>query len=354
MQNLILKPEAKMQEKLFASRANKIIVCQEHSQIYKSQQAPRINLRDVAIKLAEIKNLKFKLQSDSPSLESYYKYKLKPRIKKTRKLIIDMREQKSPISKPLIQELKNSKSSLIIINRLGAASLIMCHDCGYIEKCENCDVPLVYHIKYNKLLCHHCVFSKQAPNICKKCKSWNIKYLGTGIEKIEQEIAKLSLGNSVKISTLKQNLKKSDLIAVINFDSILNMPDFRASEKTFQNLIKLNNLAQKKLIIQTYMPEHYVFNFSKFYKQELKIRKTLNYPPFCQLIKLTYRHKNYFKAKNTAFELAKRLKNILGPAPAFIPKKRNFYYWNIILRNRNQLSLVPDYWTIDVDPINVL
>lgn len=360
MSKIILKPEAGMHKKVFAclagrraSNAKKIIIQEEHSQIYKSQQAPRFNLRDVAIQMAKIKKIKLELKSDTPSLESYHKYKLCPKIKKTEKNIIDMRQEKNIISRALVKALKNAKSCVLFINRLGAATFILCRDCGYIAKCENCDVPLVYHIKENQLLCHHCTFKTKAPVTCPQCNSWQIKYLGTGIEKIKQEISKLKFKNKILITTLKQKLPKADLIAVINIDNILNLPDFRAPEKTFQALVKLNNLA-KKMLIQTYNPEHYVFDFENFYKQELKIRKTLNYPPFCQLIKLTYRDKSPYKAKISAFKLAKQLTGVLGPAPAFIPKKRNFYYWNIILRDKKQLKKVPNNWVIDVDPIDML
>ncbi len=366
----IIQPTQGMYSKLFTENAKlkKIIIKDEHSPLYKSQRAPRINLRDAAIKLAEIKKTKFELQSDTPSLESYYKYKLKPKIEKTKRQIIDMRGEKNIISDALVQELKKSKSSLLFLNRLGGATLILCQDCGYIAKCENCDAPLVYHISENQLICHHCNFKTKALLTCPKCNSWRIKYLGTGIEKVKQEIAKLKLSHKILITTLKLSLPRVDLIGVVSADTILHLPDFRSPERTFQALVKLNNLCQK-IIIQTYVPEHYVFDFDNFYQKELKIRKELNYPPFCQLIKLTYRHRNFLKAKTEAFKLIKKLKTencelitILGPAPAFISKKRNFYCWNIIIKIKNQkskiknqiLEKVPNDWIVDIDPINLL
>jgi len=366
---LYLKPGKGMFKKLFASNANykKIIIQDEHSPLYKSQRAPRINLRDVAIKLAEIKKIKFELQSNAPSLESYYKYKLKPKIKNTKRQIIDMRGEKNIISGALLQELKKSKFSLLFLNRLGAATLVLCQDCGYIAKCENCDGPMVYHLFGNQLICHHCGFKAKALLTCPKCGSWRIKYLGTGIEKVKQEIAKLKISNKILITTLKQKLPKADLVGVISADTILHLPDFRSPERTFQALVKLNNLS-KKMIIQTYGPEHYVFDFDNFYQRELTIRKELNYPPYCQLIKLTYRHKNYYKAKTEAYKLYKILNTkyqipILGPAPAFISKKRNLYYWNIILKfsifnfqfSKNKiLEKVTSDWILDIDPVSLL
>ena len=358
----IIKPEKGMYEKVFAFCANKMIIQDEHSPLYKSQRAPRINLRDAAVKLAEIKKNKFELRSDTPSLESYYKYNLKPKIKNIRRQIIDMRGKKSIISDVLLQELKKSKSSLLFLNRLGAATLILCQDCGYIAKCENCDGPMVYHLFENQLICHHCGFKSKALLTCPKCNSWQIKYLGAGVEKIKQEIAKLKLSNKILIMTLKQRLPRVDLIGVISADTILHLPDFRSPERTFQALVKLNNLC-KKIIIQTYTPEHYIFDFDNFYQKELKIRKELNYPPFCQLIKLTYRHKNLLKAKTEAFRVSKILNTkyqipILGPAPAFIAKKRGLYYWNIIIKNLKlkikNLDMVPTDWIVDVDPVSLL
>ncbi|MFH1392364.1 MAG: hypothetical protein ABIG90_01620 [bacterium] len=373
LKTIILKPQKGMYKKLFACLAGrralnikKIIIKDEHSSLYKSQRAPRINLRDVAIKFAQIKKIKFELKSDTPSLEAYYKYKLKPKIKKTQRQIINMQGEKSIISRALAQELKKSKSSLLFLNRLGAATFILCQDCGYIAKCKSCDVPLVYHLEENQLICHYCGFKAKALLTCPKCNSWQIKYLGAGIEKVKQEIAKLKLSNKILITTLKQNLPRVDLVGVISADTILHLPDFRSSERTFQALIKLNNLC-KKMIIQTYAPEHCVFDFANFYQRELKVRKELNYPPYCQLIKLTYRHKNFLKAKTEAYRLFKKLQTpnsklqtILGPAPAFISKQRGLYYWNIIIKIKNQISKikilekVPSDWIIDVDPISLL
>jgi len=373
IKKLTIKPTGEIRFKLFAQYANlkSIIIEQEHNNLYKSQQAPRFNARDIALKLAQIKRIPIKLTSDSPSIEAYYHYNLAAKInKKTKMHLIDMKQEKNDIfSQKLLQKIQKAKSVLLCINRCGAASALICRKCGWVLKCKNCDVPLVYHPNDKNLLqCHHCSFKTNIPPLkCPQCQNSNLDYLGGGVDKIKQEIKKYNLPGKVYISTIKEKLPQTDLTALICADTALYLPDFRSAENTFYNLVKLNNLAKKDFIIQTYHPNHYVFNLDSFYQNELKIRKKFNYPPFCQLIKLTFRHKSPQYAQEQAYKLSKKLKNnfnldVLGPAPGFISKKRNYYFWNILVKLPNQArklkqnlrKLVPDNWIVNVDPLNTL
>lgn len=405
----------------------KIIITSEHDPGYKStDQAPRYDARKVAQKLSQLSKSKLVFQSSVPSVKSYYwstkdKYQLKitPLSFPSSFSIVDMREEITKGNYSIFSGLLNKKiekildkkgQAILFINRRGASTFIICRDCGYVVKCPQCEVPLVYHIlnsnsKEDKLICHHCNYRQKPPNVCPQCQSHRIKYFGTGTQKVELETKKrfsqarvtrldsdlspkakekiiedwknkkTNLLVGTQIITRIPELAKTDLLAVISADTILHLPDFKSSERTYQLIRQLVSLTDRA-VIQTYNPENPAFqavkkqNSKSFYQKEIEFRKALSYPPFSQLIKLTYFHINSARAEREAKKLIRVLSAvkpqsdflILGPAPGFIPRLRGRYRWQIILKltSRNLeikdklLKLVPSDWTIDVDPESLL
>lgn len=308
---IILKPKKGMLDNLFSFAENleKIIIKDKYNNNYKLIKRPRLDLRKIAEKIAKISGA-------------------------------ELIKEEIIINKNKIKLVTSPKDLLIadylVFNRLGHSTLIRCADCGFIKKCNYCDVPMVYHLRENNLLCHHCSYQEKPLLICKKCKGVNIHYLGQGIERFKDK----------KIYTFNKNLKPANIIGIVSVDHVLNLPDYRAPEKVWHMLIKLNNLAKKQLLIHTYNPQHYVFDIQNFWQKHQIIKASL--------VKLAYRHKNSNIAQKTAILTAKKLKPYLGPAPAFIPKKRGFYCWNMILKNLKTLPYLGPGWDIDRDPVDLL
>lgn len=423
-----------------------VIIDEEHDSSYKSyDQAPRYNARDCAIKLAKIFNAKTILGSATPSLESYHKTNLGEYIlcelskryysgeKMPNVEIVNMKEEMkkknfSLFSQKLQEELKNiqrqKRQAILFLNRRGTATFVLCQDCGYVAKCKKCEVPLVCHskAKFDKkiiysqnLMCHYCGNEKNIPLTCPRCGGPKIKLCGAGTEKVEMEIKdilpkmkirrldadtmnKKFVHQKAYFDFLKQkyniligtqmiakgwDIPGVDLVGIVLADTVLNLPDFRSSERTFQLILQVAGRTGRKdnpgkVILQTYQPENPAiltaakYDLKTFYKQEIAHRRELNYPPFSRLIKIIFRHKNKRKAREKIFDLAKNLQSqitnyklpitVLGPAPAFIPKIRNFYIWYLILKSeisniklRNKLlSVIPPGFLIDVDPESLL
>jgi len=437
IQNLVLTPATK--SLVFAPFTNlkSIIIENESSELYKSWgRKPYYNAKDIAIELTKIHKAKLVLKNDLPSIETYYwaeqkKYKLlfknqdsklPPRARLAKggrtQNLIDMRKEMrngnfSIIGRELQEKLKDSQKSIIYIARRGTSTFILCRECGYVSICKDCELPMVFHEDKpsRRLVCHHCGKDDIAPVLCPKCKSAKIKYFGAGTQKVESEVKKLfpekmvlrldsdiaekpaqqekilkdykENGNAILVGSqmlLNKNLK-ADLAAIISIETILNLPDFKSQERVFQIINQVKKMAGKEFFLQTYNPENFTIktalenNFEKFYNEEIKNRKAFNYPPFSQIIKLTYGHKNPLQAKNQAKILSEKLKTrikqlaisneqltILGPIPAFVMKEKNKYCWNIVLKNRIRdlnlrnklLIIVPSNWEIEVDPDSLL
>ena len=324
------------------------------------------------------------------------------------------------IKKILLADKHNQ--AIFYINRRGAANFVLCRDCGYTELCPNCEAPLAHHLSENRplLLCHRCGTKKLAPGLCPACRSWRIKTFGAGTQRAELELKKLfpelkilrldsdaapdiktqqtiieefrEKKAQVLIGTqmlLNQSLPKVDLVALLAADTLLRLPDWRAGERTWQTVAALKNLLVEKspqpLLIQTYNPENQTLssaaqgNWQTFYQQEIEARQELDYPPFSQLVKLTFRHKIAKRAGQEAQFLAAKLRNankdadvqISDALPAFVPKEKGKFAWNIIikfkitdpklqisneflLRRNSLLQYVPSNWEIDVDPEDLL
>jgi len=401
-----------------------ITIENEESPLYRSWgRKPYYNAKDIVIELAKIHKAKLTLKSQLPSIETYYwtknkKYKLLIQNSKFKiqNSIVDMREELrnrnfSIISRELQERLNKVNKSILYIARRGTATFILCRECGYVSMCSDCDVPMVYHEDKpsKRLTCHHCGKDDIAPVLCPKCRSIKIKYFGAGTQKVESEIKKIfperkifrldsdiaekpeqqqkiiqefSKENSAILigsqMLFSKNLK-ADLVAIISIETILNLPDFKSSERVFQTINQLQKMTNKYFLLQTYGPDNFAIktaienNFTKFYNEEIKIRKLFNYPPFSQIIKLSFEHKNPEKARNETKILLQKLKtqiknlkitdlDLFGPVPAFVSRVANKYRWNIVIKSkikdlklRNRLLIIiPSTWNIEVDPETLL
>lgn len=315
----------------------------------------------------------------------------------------------------LISSTLNAKEQVILLlNRRGFSTFILCRECGYVMTCDNCSSTLVYH-NSGKLQCHYCHKLKKVPDICPKCSSRYIKYFGTGTQKLEEELCKEF--PSAKIARMDYDTtkgtfshdkiindfksKKYDIllgtqmvakghdiknvtaVGIISADSALNIPDFRSAERTFALLTQAAGRAGRgnlegNVIIQTYNSNHYALLASKnhdyeaFYNEEILYRKQLNYPPFTSLIKITFINKDKNIAKESAQLLIDELRNIniltnielLGPFTPPIDKINNLYRYNILIKGIS-LSNIKNYFyetkiyikpniSIDVDPMSIV
>lgn len=320
---------------------------------------------------------------------------------------------------------KKSGKAILFINRRGFSPIILCRECGHVLHCKNCEAPLVYHQTSGGsavLICHHCNAREKPPNVCPGCGGFRIRQFGAGTERVEEEfkkefsripfiridsdsaprveeqveiLEKFAKGKvRVLIGTqllLKRDLlSRGDTVAVVSIEPMLNFPDFRSGERSLRLLRGLGRFAKRNFILQTYSPDHYIFKHlyshdeSQFFEEELGARKEFSWPPFCEVTKLTYSHPNFDKAKQEAEILRERLNTqirhlekfrnlsptafqLLGPAPAFIPKVRGKYVFHLLIKFRDSsyddtvmelrnkiLGIVPNSWTIDVDPVEIV
>ncbi|MDQ1234913.1 primosomal protein N' (replication factor Y) [Paenibacillus sp. SORGH_AS306] len=404
-----------------------IIMDEEHETSYKQEESPKYHARDVAIHRAHQHNAVVILGSATPSLESYYAARSQANDEFMPTLleihgralgselpaveIIDMREElkegnRSMFSRPLHQaiedRLEKKQQIVLLLNRRGHSTFVMCRTCGYVAECPNCDISLTYHQRSNSLRCHYCGHAEPAPQICPECGSEHIRYFGTGTQRVEEELAKLFPGIRVvrmDVDTTTQKGshekllnqfrdKKADLllgtqmvakgldfpdvtlVGVIAADSALHLPDFRAAEKTFQLLTQVAGRAGRhhlpgEVIVQTYNPEHYSVihasrhDYGSFVREELKHRQTLGYPPYCRLALITFSHEklallvriaeNYTQMiKDQASKLGwlgslERFSNealdVLGPVASPIPRLKNRYRFQCMIKWRGDMDV---------------
>ncbi len=340
-----------------------IIIDEEHDMSYKSETTPRYNAKELAGYLAKKHQCPLVLGSATPDLESYdeakkgekaHLYVLKNRANQAQLpdvKIVDLRQElalgnKSMLSFALQEEIQKNlqakKQIILFLNRRGYSTFLMCRDCGHVVKCENCNISLTYHKFENQLKCHYCGSEKNVPSKCQECGSEKIKYFGTGTQKLEEEVHKLfpeasTLRMDIDTVTKKNsheeilNQFKNEsidvligtqmvvkghhfpnvtLVGVVAADGILNLEDYRASEKTFQTLVQVAGRSGReepgRVIVQTYNPEHYVMIHSKnqdyeaFYQTEIPLRKMLKYPPFCDIIVIRFQGTNISELKKVA------------------------------------------------------
>ena len=379
-----------------------IIVDEEHETSYKQfDPAPRYNARDAAIFLANMHQGKVLLGSATPSFESYYnarvhKYgfaELTERyggVKLPDIEVVSIAEEtkkktiQSHFTSVLMDDIKvalgNKEQVILFQNRRGYAPILMCKICAYTPKCINCDVSLTYHKSSGKLHCHYCGYKEDTPNICPACGSTHLEYKGFGTEKVEDElsvllpdarIARMDLDTTRSRNSLQTILndleeKKIDIlvgtqmvakgldfsdvtvIGIINADSLLKFPDYRANERSYQMLAQVSGRAgrrgkQGKVVIQTYDPAHRVIkqvienDYVDLYLTEMEERRSFKYPPFYRIIKLDVKHKDPEIVRNQASYLAAELQKqfgdrVIGPEPPLINRIRNYYIQSIMLK----------------------
>ncbi|MDE6812867.1 MAG: primosomal protein N', partial [Duncaniella sp.] len=326
-----------------------VIVDEEHESAYKQQDpAPRYNARDAAIVLASMHGAKTLLGSATPSIETYYKatagrfglVELTERyegMKLPEMRLIDMADARKKglvtgtfafETERLVNEsLRRGEQSILFINRRGYAPIARCKLCGYVPKCNNCDVSLTYHRHSDKLVCHYCATPYSVPDVCPACQEPGIEVLGYGTERVEEEVDSL-FGNATIVrmdldttrskdsyETIIDNFSKGkaqilvgtqmvtkgldfdrvSTVGVINADSVINFPDFRASERAFNMIEQVAGRAGRRndngvVAIQTYNPSHPVLSYllshdyKGFYEHELAERRQYSYPPFVRVI----------------------------------------------------------------------
>ncbi len=379
-----------------------VIVDEEHEVTYKQQSpAPYYHARDAAVYYAALANAKCLLGSATPAIESYYNaqqgkygyYALNERysqvtppqfvvndLKKDRK----RNEMRGNMSFALYTDLKKiitkGDQAILFQNRRGYAPYMECEICDYIPSCNNCDIKLTYHRYLKKLVCHYCGYKIPVPALCPKCKNIKIKVKGFGTEKIEDDLdtffpdlkhLRLDLDTSRKknafadiISKFEKgehqvlvgtqmvtkglDFEKVKLVGILNADQLLNFPDFRSTERTFNLISQVGGRAgrrdeQGKVIIQTNNPEHPVFQFiihhdyDGFYQSEMELRSKFKYPPLSKVIILTLRHKDLKTVRNGANQLTGRLRyyfgnRVLGPEAPPVSKLKNQYLMQIMIK----------------------
>lgn len=410
-----------------------IIIDEEHSTSYKQESNPKYSAIDVAIERSKYHHAKVILGSATPSLELYARaqkgvYKLvelKKRVN-NRTLpqveIIDMNKEQnktSYFSKKLTDaindRLQKNEQIILLLNRRGYASFVTCSNCGYVEKCPNCDITLTYHKSSNTLRCHYCGYGNKRIDTCPECHEKAIKELGVGTEKVEEEINNLfgcrvvrmdfdttsRKGAHEKIIDEFKNHKYDillgtqmiakgldfenvTLVGVINSDTSLMIPNFRSSEYTFQLLSQVAGRSGRgnksgSVIIQTHNPDHYAIELSKthdylgFYNKEMQIRRELSYSPYYYMTTIKVISKDYDKAKEESNKVGGLLRSkltnsiILGPTVCSVFKMNNLYRFNIIIKYKKEdnlyqtLSYLQDHYKnsnnvkidIDFNPINI-
>ena len=414
-----------------------IVIDEEHEWNYKqSDKSPRYHARDAAIKLAELTGAVVILGSATPDIETYYyaqsgdyhRLQLPERVVPVEKSplpqveIVDMREElkagnRSIFSRSLAQAttraVAGGEQVILFLNRRGGATFIQCRRCGFVLRCKRCEVTLTHHYAEDVLVCHQCNRKTPVPQTCPRCLSRQMKFLGIGTQKLEQESAysfpqarllrwdsditrgkdshqkildkfrthqaDILIGTQMVAKGL--DLPSITLVGVVSADTSLNLPDFRAGERTFQLLSQVAGRAGRgtlggQVIIQTFSPEHYAIqaaathDYASLYDKEIAYRRQLHNPPFTQLALLTYTHTNDIlcqrEAERTRDLLAREKEargiddlSLIGPAPAFVHRLRGRFRWQLILRGTELSAFLstipfPQGWTIDIDPVSLI
>ena len=380
-----------------------IIIDEEHENTYKSEQNPKYQTKEVAEYLSELKGCKVILGSATPSIETYYRaltgemklLELNSRVDNKPMppmKVIDMRNElkggnKSLFSRELfiaIQErLKRKEQIILFLNRRGFSTFVSCRSCGYVFKCDECDISMTYH-KNGLLICHYCGKTKREPRECPKCHSKYVKFFGAGTQRVEEEVKKYF--NNVRIlrmdvdttrdkhsyeriyNTFKNgeadiligtqmvskglDFKNVTLVGILAADMSINIPDYRAAERTFQIITQVAGRAgrgdkQGEVLIQTYTPQHYSlqyavnYDYEGFYEKEFTVRAIMKYPPFGKLLLINGTSKKEELLKNFMHKITMMIKplvescldiEILGPIPCMISKVKENYRWQIVIK----------------------
>ena len=412
-----------------------IIIDECGSPSFKQDVNPKYNAIDVAFKRAEYNNSMVLMGSATPLLEQFARgekgvfklVKLTERVSKKLPFIktIDMNEEvkkrnfiiSSELKEKINDSLNKHEQVILLLNRRGYSTFMSCSSCGYVWKCPNCDISLIYHKTSNNLRCHYCGYSTTMSKVCPSCKEEAVKDLGMGTEKLESivkemfpnsKVIRMDLDTTYRkgshqkiIESFKNheydiligtqmiskglNFRDVSLVGVINADASLNIPDFRSGERTFELLMQTSGRCGRyeldgEVLIQTYNKDNYVFDSLKkqdyvdFYKKEMKIRKELRYPPYYYMVSIKIISNNYEMARDESNKVKKYLdKNlsdnfiVLGPSTASIFKLKNNYYFQILIKYKKEENLMSvlgelnDLYTsdkvkldININPLNLI
>ena len=415
-----------------AENVGAIILDEEQDMSYKQDESPRYHARVVAEIFARRHEALLVLGSATPSLESYARGRggeltllsMPERIgsqplPKVR--AVDMREElrrgrrtviSLPLRELLTETLARHEQAIIMLNRRGYATFIMCRSCGAVITCAQCSLPLVYHAN-RTLVCHHCDLRAPVPEICPQCGSRYIKYFGSGTEKLEEELRQLlpearivrmdrdTTGRKLAHKEILTKFRRRDFdillgtqmvakghdlpgvqsVGIVSADASLNLPDFRAAERCFMLITQTAGRAGRhgargEVIVQTYNPEHYAVktairqDYEAFAEQELALRRELFYPPFSRLVKLLFHDPNRERVWNEANTFAASFQNtfagragcmVIGPSPALIEKERGAYRFIVLIKTdalaeiqeflRERSIHLRDDIAIDMDPV---
>jgi len=285
---------------------------------------------------------------------------------------------------------------ILFLNRRGSATFVQCRDCGYVLRCKRCDVSLTYHSTKEDLVCHRCNYRRAMPRVCPQCSSKRIKFLGTGTQKVEDELGRVFpearllrwdrdvtggkhsheeildkfLAHEADVLIGTQMIAKGldlplvTLVGVINADVSLYLPDFRAGERTFQVLSQVAGRAGRGPLSCAAKQD-----YLSFYKREIAIRRQYQNPPFSRLARLLYVNPSNALCQREAQRMHRVLKeerdswgmdiSLIGPSPAFIPRVRGRFRWQVILRGDEPVRLlaevpIPHGWIVDIDPVSLL
>ncbi|HET9201268.1 MAG TPA: primosomal protein N', partial [Dehalococcoidia bacterium] len=419
-----------------------VVLDEEHEWTYKeADRQPRYDSRAVASKLAALTGAVVVAGSATPRVESYYAaasgrarlLSLDQRVASAGSTrppkslplplveVVDLREElragnRSVFSRGLregiIETLARKEQVILFLNRRGSAAFLLCRNCGFVPRCSSCGLAFSFHGGEEKLICHRCNRRRSPYPACPRCRSPYLRPMGAGTQRIEDEAARLFpaarllrwdrdvtqakgaherilerfLRGDADILIGTQMLAKGldipavSLVGVVNADVGLNMPDFRAAERTFQLLTQVAGRAGRanapgRVIIQTYLPDHYAVtaaaehDYKAFFDREIEQRRKLRYPPFRRLVRLTYAHTSEEAALREADRLAAELRRetrrrgrsdveVVGPAPAYVPRSRGRYRWELLLKGIEPSEILDQAtlgqsWSVDVDPVSL-
>lgn len=417
-----------------------VVVDEEHDSSYKQEETPRYHGRDTAIVRAQASGAVVVLGSATPSLESRHnaemgKYELLelPERIEQRPMpevdVVDMRvefletRKQAVFSRRLLEAIRarlaNGEQTMLLLNRRGFSSVVACRSCGHRLECVNCAVTLTHHRRDRRMLCHYCGYAERIPSRCPKCESEHIYFLGTGSEKVEEElhrtfpearIARMdrdTVTGKRQYETILEGFREGNydilvgtqmiakghdipnvtLVGVVSADVGLGMPDFRAAERSFQLLTQVAGRAGRGelpgiVFIQTINPEHYAIrcaaaqDYGRFYEKEIQFRKAMRYPPFAALANVVVRARQQEDALRMSAELGRLLTpapektRVLGPAEAPVPRLKDEFRYQILLKSASRKALnetlqtlrrhaAENRWpatslVIDVDPVSLL
>ena len=380
-----------------------IIIDEEHENTYKSEQNPKYQTKEVAEFLSEQKGCRVVLGSATPTIETYYRaligdlelLELNSRVDgkdMPPMKVVDMRNElrsgnislfSRELFKEMQEKLSRNEQIILFLNRRGFSTFVSCRSCGYVFKCEECDISMTYH-RSGLLVCHYCGKTKRAPQKCPKCDSKYVKFFGAGTQRVEEEVKKYFKDARVLrmdvdttrskdayeniYNTFKEgkadiligtqmiskglDFKNVTLVGVLAADMSINIPDYRAAERTFQIITQVAGRAgrgekQGEVIIQTYTPEHYSleyavnYDYEGFYEKEFTVRAIMKYPPFGKILLINGISKKEDLLKNFMHKISNVIKplvekeidvDILGPIPCLVAKVKENYRWQIVIK----------------------